>query len=102
VWWRFGKSSDDENSHPKNTKWGGSRTLQVPKMWQDKKGENKMTAYCPHCDTPLVKQRVSKLLAAIEYHCPHCGQHWTKVKGERTYHKGQTVNLPQRYFKKGG
>jgi DNA-directed RNA polymerase subunit RPC12/RpoP len=62
-----------------------------------------MPANCPHCSgkftgegVPMRKQSASKTLWAIEYYCPSCGQHFTKVKGQKGYHKGQILGLPRR------
>lgn len=57
-----------------------------------------MTATCPHCDVPMKKQHTSKMLEANDYFCRICGDHFTKVKGEKGYHKGQILNLPQAYW----
>jgi len=57
-------------------------------------------AMCPHCDLPMKRQAVLKAMKAIEYHCPNCGQHYTKVQGEKGYHRGQIVTLPREYFQK--
>jgi Zn finger protein HypA/HybF involved in hydrogenase expression len=59
-----------------------------------------MTALCHHCDVPMKKQGTSKGIKATEYYCPICGQHWTKVQGEKGYHRGQIINLPQEYLRR--
>jgi transposase-like protein len=53
---------------------------------------------CPHCGEPMHREFTSKTIKAIEYYCSHCGQNFTKVKGEKGYHKGQVINLPQEYW----
>lgn len=58
-------------------------------------------AMCPHCDLLMKKQVAAKTMRAIEYHCRNCGQHYTKVAGEKGYHKGQIINLPQVYWHRG-
>jgi len=59
-----------------------------------------MSPACPHCETQMKLQGNSKIIKAKTYYCPGCGQHFTKVIGERGYHRGQTVNLPREYFRK--
>lgn len=59
-----------------------------------------MSPACPHCDLPMKKQGSSKIIKAIGYYCPTCGQHFTKVAGEKGYHKGQVINLSQYYWRK--
>jgi hypothetical protein len=48
----------------------------------------------------MKKQGTSKRIKATEYYCPICGQHWTKVQGEKGYHRGQILNLPQEYLRR--
>jgi hypothetical protein len=48
----------------------------------------------------MKKQGSSKMIKATDYYCPACGQYFTKVQGEKGYHKGQVMNLPKEYLQR--